>query len=160
MMVKCRCKCGNELYVNAYTLKSGQSKMCRRCFGNARQGKDNPNYTGFENVPGSLLYRMRKRAKTSKMTFLISNEYLNSLYISQNGKCAITNLTISFKNKTASLDRISSSKGYEEGNVWWVHKDVNIMKNGYELEYFVFICRRVAKLKCSTQNKTEFNYGK
>ena len=30
--------------------------------------------------------------------------------------------------KTASLDRIDSSKGYTEDNIQWVHKDVNQMK--------------------------------
>lgn len=47
--------------------------------------------------------------------------------------------------KTASLDRIDSSKGYTEDNVWWINKHVNIMKNVYELDYFLDICSLITK---------------
>ena len=40
-------------------------------------------------------------------------------------------------NDSISLDRIDSSKGYEENNVQWVHKDINLMKNKYDNKYFI-----------------------
>jgi hypothetical protein len=45
---------------------------------------------------------------------------------------------------TASLDRIDSSKGYEEGNIQWVHKHINFMKRTYSQEYFIDMCKKVA----------------
>jgi hypothetical protein len=45
---------------------------------------------------------------------------------------------------TASLDRINSDEGYIKGNVQWVHKDINIMKNIYSSKYFIEMCKKVA----------------
>ena len=47
--------------------------------------------------------------------------------------------------RTASLDRIDSSKGYVPGNIQWVHKDVNWMKGSFTQEYFVNICKKISK---------------
>lgn len=44
---------------------------------------------------------------------------------------------------TASLDRIVSTKGYVEGNVQWVCKMVNIMKNVYDQEDFINMCKKI-----------------
>lgn len=159
-MVKCKCKCGKEVYVNVYTLQSGKSLRCRKCYGKKIVGKNNPNYTGFGDIPGSLLYRIKKQAKQRGLTFSVTDKYLQELYLSQNKKCAITGLDILFENRTASLDRIRSSEGYEPYNVWWVHKDVNVMKNGYELEYFSFICEKVHEKHLLTNSTTNFKYGK
>ena len=49
------------------------------------------------------------------------------------------------RSHTASLDRIDSSLGYTIGNVQWVHKHVNVMKNIYPQNMFLFICCEVAK---------------
>ena len=38
---------------------------------------------------------------------------------------------------TASLDRIDSSKGYIKGNVQWVHKNINYMKQEMTNEEFL-----------------------
>mgnify|MGYP003351787189 CR=1 FL=1 len=70
-------------------------------------------------------------------------EYLNDLFIEQQGKCKLSGIEISLpkkwndKNYTASLDRIDSDKGYEKGNVQWVHKHINVMKNIFPQELFL-----------------------
>lgn len=46
---------------------------------------------------------------------------------------------------TASLDRIDGARGYVEGNVWWVHKDVNVMKMDLEVDYFVDLREGIAR---------------
>jgi len=56
----------------------------------------------------------------------------------------LSGLDISFTGKTASLDRIDNEKGYVEGNVQWVHKDINNMKHTYPNDYFVNLCQQVA----------------
>lgn len=48
-------------------------------------------------------------------------------------------------NITASLDRIDSSKGYVEGNVQWVHKDVNYIKQDLEESYFKKLCKLITE---------------
>jgi len=77
-----------------------------------------------------------------------------NLFIKQNKKCALTGLDIKFgvrndkitgtyEETTASLDRIDSSKGYVKGNIQWVHKDINIMKNDFNVDKFKKLCKMV-----------------
>ena len=47
---------------------------------------------------------------------------------------------------TASLDRIDQNKGYEIGNVQWVHKDVNLMKMYLDEKYFIGLCGKIYEL--------------
>lgn len=54
-------------------------------------------------------------------------------------------LSINRKNQTASLDRIDSSKGYIEGNVQWLHKDINQMKINFNQKDFIKYCKLIAK---------------
>jgi len=82
-------------------------------------------------------------------------DYAWNLLVKQEFKCSLSgkdiklmrNMKIDYEQQTASLDRIDSTKGYIEGNVWWVHKDVNLMKNILSEEYFVEICCQVADKK-------------
>ncbi len=133
----CKCKCGKLEYLTAGNLKNNRTKRCRSC---SSSGENNGFFTGYKDLPGAYFYRIIKRC-TNQKKFNIKDLY--NLYIKQNKKCAITKLDISFKDKTASLDRIDSSKEYTLSNVHWVHKDVNIMKNGYELNYFLWICKLI-----------------
>ena len=79
----------------------------------------------------------------------ITKENAWNLFLKQNRRCALSGLELTFpkvskdKSWTASLDRIDSSKGYIEGNVQWVHKDVNIMKNKFDNKYFINICKLI-----------------
>lgn len=79
-----------------------------------------------------------------------------ALFEAQSGLCALTGTplrlrsgradkkgTALLKEGTASLDRIDSAKGYEPGNVQWVHKHVNIMKLDLTQPEFIAICRSV-----------------
>lgn len=38
---------------------------------------------------------------------------------------------------------MNTSEGYVKGNVQWVHKDINLMKNALDQEYFVNLCTKV-----------------
>ena len=85
------------------------------------------------------------------MEFTITIDYAWELFIKQNRKCALTKMPLElFKvihrklQGSASLDRIDSSKGYIKGNVQWVHKDINWMKNNYNQPYFIKLCKKVA----------------
>lgn len=85
--------------------------------------------------------------------FSVSMEYLWDLYLKQDRKCALSGLPIAFTERegsrgrrcSASLDRKDSKLGYVEGNVHWVHKQINIMKNKYEMARFVELCKLVAE---------------
>lgn len=79
-------------------------------------------------------------------------------YEKQGGLCAMTGWPLGIEcsskkrgNKTGSLDRIDSNKGYEVDNIQWVHKDVNQMKWSLSGERFIEICRAtIAHLERTT----------
>ncbi len=78
-----------------------------------------------------------KQAKRRCIPFEVTREVAWTLYLEQGGLCALSGVPIKFsvnlrddrQSQTASLDRMDSSKGYVRGNIQWVHKKVNIMKN-------------------------------
>lgn len=48
------------------------------------------------------------------------------------------------KSGNASLDRIDSNMDYQEENVQWLHKDINMMKQQFDQDYFIQMCCAVA----------------
>ena len=71
-----------------------------------------------------------------------------NLYTKQDGVCALSGLPIGWSEKgltaTASIDRIDSSEGYLLENVQLVHKDINFMKQQFDQDYFINLCKAVA----------------
>lgn len=84
---------------------------------------------------------IRNNAKTRGLPLEVTHEYIESLFT---GFCALSNVPLSSIDK-ASLDRIDSSLGYIEGNLQWVHKDVNKMKNDFNQDHFIEFCKLIAK---------------
>jgi len=156
---ECKCDCGNkELIVRRQDyLVSKQEKYIHSCGCEAYYsavGEKNKNWKGYGEISGNFFSRLKRRDRKTKVEFNISIEFLWKLFLKQDRKCALTGLPLQFKSysqnrrgseQTASLDRIDSSKGYIEGNVQWVHKDVNIMKNIYGIDYFKKICNLIAE---------------
>ena len=60
-------------------------------------------------------------------------------------KDAIKNNSVDWSVVTASLDRIDSSKGYQPGNVWWVHKRVNRLKNDFSMDELLYWSRAIVR---------------
>jgi hypothetical protein len=149
----CRCDCGRERKVSIYTIVKGTSTSCKICQNENYSSMKNPNWKGIGHIPGSKI----NKKWTPEFT-----QYLSDMLEQQKFKCALTNLPISFDDKTASPDRIDSKKGYIVGNVHWVHKDVNVMKNGYELDYFLKMCYIISKNNVEPQEllETQFVFGR
>ena len=143
--VKCQCRCGVFNLVSCYTLIKGTSTQCLKC-GNSLKMENNPSWKGYGDISGRIIGKIKKDAIKRGIIFNLTIEYLDSLYKLQNKKCSLTGLSlnISSKQQTASLDRIDSLNGYVEGNVQWVHKDINMMKKAYNQEYFIEMCKLVA----------------
>lgn len=95
-----------------------------------------------------------KKRRNQTIEFKITREYAWNLFLQQERKCIYSGLELNFpihykelqsSNYTASLDRIDSSKGYIEGNVQWVHKWVNVMKNQLSHDCFIGLCSLIAQ---------------
>lgn len=140
---ECRCECGRMISVRAGNLKNGQ-ESCKQCADGVRS--ENLREFPFDSkVWFGMVYRSRQKG----LELTVTPEYLYRLYIDQQRRCALSGVLIGFGKScergtsTASPDRIDPTKGYVEGNVRWVHKTVNCMRNCMDTTEFVDWCQRV-----------------
>jgi len=150
---KCLCDCGNVIAVTTRHLnrKNNNVRSCG-CL-KKRSGKEHPDWKGFGDISGDwwasrVVRSARGNTSRKKLNLSITIEDAWNLFLKQNKKCALTGLSLNIgigKEFTASLDRIDSSGHYELDNVQWVHKDINFMKRTYSQEYFIKMCKLVAK---------------
>jgi len=148
---ECICECGNTTNVLGTHLRQGNTISC----GCANKiGKEHKQWSGVGEMSGDFWYNHIVRSASggkgrTPIDLTITKEYAWELFIKQNRRCRLSGVEIKFpiKNKdtsyTASLDRIDSSNGYIEGNVQWVHKDINMMKRTYNNDYFIRMCQLV-----------------
>jgi hypothetical protein len=136
----CQCSCGNEVRVRPDLLSINKTNNC----GCAPRGA----WSGVGLLSTTFFGRIRRGAQVRAIPFEVTIEYLWSLYEAQKGRCVLTGMPIPFSLRTrnkndASVDRINSKLGYIEGNVQWVHKDINKMKQEFPIEYFHTLCAMV-----------------
>lgn len=140
----CRCSCGFEKLVKAQYLINGTSTKCQQCAFHKRENLNTICKTHWKIIK----YNANKR----NILFNVTKEQCYDLIINQNFKCALSGVDLYLsKNEsehlegktTASLDRIDSNKGYEIGNLQWLHKDINIMKHTFDQEYFIKVCNNI-----------------
>ena len=143
----CRCRCGKEYLVGASIMKRGRSKACRAC---AQQGSRSWRWKGHGELRGEYFNNVRLGAARRRITFEITIEYVWNLFLQQERRCALTGLLLclapSAKEKTkqtAAIDRIDNQKGYIEGNIQWVHKDINHLNSDIEIVRFKELCKLV-----------------
>ncbi len=144
----------NDFYVDRYS-GSPRRHNCKKCckfyckkF--EKKSKLNPVYVS--SPQRWYLRRIERGAIKRNLSFRIKLKDIEEIYT---GKCALSGREIlltrtaaqSYGNQTSSLDRIDSSKGYIKGNIQWLHKDVQKMKNNLSQKRFDQICKaRVKKL--------------
>lgn len=166
---KCECRdCGREkVFTSVYISQYKTKKYCT-CPKNLRPKRKQPGSGSkpkpvlyISNIPQFIWKRIIDGAKTRNLELGITPEYIWLLFLKQRGKCALSGelLTFPITNKdlyagktTASLDRIDSTKGYIDGNVQWVFKDLNLIKSSYNEEYFIGLCKKVAFYQTSIGN--------
>lgn len=141
--VKVRCECGTESFVSCLRLLKGESLGCPCKIG----GNKSFHWKGTNNISGRYLTSIKKSAQKRNKEWNVTDEYLQKLLESQKFKCALSGYPIEFSYKSikhsASLDRIDNSKGYIEGNVQWVHKNINVMKHIFSNNEFLNLCKVV-----------------
>lgn len=142
----CECSCGNIKSIAGTHLRTGLIISCGCAKKLNKEGE----------ISGDLWYNITssktsKRSKRRELEFNITKEYIYNLFIKQKSKCALSGVEITLPTKwkdnnyTASLDRIDNNKGYIQGNVQWLHKHVNIMKNSFPQKTFIYLCNKISE---------------
>lgn len=136
----CKCSCGKEGLVERCNLINDASRGCWEC---------QRNVLLTEYFPRSWYRKQMEQAKVRNIEWNISEKELWEIWDKQKNKCAISGLPIAVDNDTklhtASIDRIDSKKDYHIENVCFVHKHINLMKYTFGLQYFVEMCKLIAK---------------
>lgn len=154
-------KCNKEIQYKSKKLydqaqrRNSICKSCRTTIANKspnrfQSGENNPFWKGYKDVPASWFTKYFSGSGKSRRKRFgnITTEDVYNLWIAQDKKCALSNLPIDFNHRpkygtTCSLDRIDSKKEYTIDNVQLVHKDVNLMKNYFCQNYFIYMCRLI-----------------
>jgi hypothetical protein len=156
----CRCECGKIKLINAASLIRKLSKSCGQC---ARG-----NFTGYEDVSGVWLSKLRKSALRRGISFNITAADVWRTFIKQNKVCELSGVPVFFirngdksSMQTASIDRIDSSLGYSTKNIQIVHKRVNRIKSILGNEEFLAWCKQIyMKNSDKIKDIKEFNVEK
>jgi len=143
----CQCTCGNKKIIRGPSLTQGNSTSCGRC------GKYAHNRRGYEEISGAYWTHIKHNCKLRNTILYITEQEAWDVFLKQSRKCAISGIDLHFarnymknnKLQTASLDRIDSDGEYVIGNVQWVHKIVNIMKNVLSDGEFINWCVVIAE---------------
>lgn len=162
LVVEVRCGCGKLAWVSPADLKRRAGMGCKSCalvnnaerikvfsaLGRAEHKKKRE--ASFNPFAVLLTRKLRELRSSKRHECTITVTHMRAVWT---GRCALSGLAITLpiggKNIlhakcTASLDRIDSSIGYIPGNIQWVHKIFNRMKNNHSDARFIELCKIVA----------------
>lgn len=145
----CKCDCGVLKEVKGLKLVRNEIKSCG-CWKIEKDHTNTWDWRGFGEISLKYWNHFKKSAERRNYCFSITIEDAWKKFLSQKRMCALSGESICFvrnyhnqKLQTASLDRIDSKKGYTIDNVQWVHKDINKLKNNFEQQRILDICKNI-----------------
>lgn len=128
----CECIDCGSIYTKMGTSLEKYNKICPNCHRSKSYGE----------ITGNWWNKLKLGAIERNFDFSILIEDGWNLFLQQNRRCALSGVELIFHFKstiqTASLDRIDSTKGYIKGNIQWVHKELNMMKNKMDQDKFLY----------------------
>lgn len=153
---QCQCDCGQTAEYREDYITNNKAQSCGCKHPRNNKGNQHSLWRGKGQLNGQYISMIRCSAKKRDIEYNVTTEYLWDIFQKQDGKCALSGMPINFESyrnkqagaiQTASLDRIDSSKGYIVGNLQWIHKDINLMKNHFHQQYFIEICKKIVDFK-------------
>ena len=127
----------SNFHIDKHNSPDGLASGCKVC----RLIQARESNSKFPNFITQTIKNARSNAKKRKLLFSITTENIIDLYKTQNGKCAITDVLMTYNQKeredtdahilnptNMSIDRIDSSKGYTIDNIQLVCAAINKIK--------------------------------
>ena len=171
--IECKCHCGKIFTRNTHSVLYG-SNSCGCLMYQYNSGNKSYLWRGYGEISKHIWHSIKRNALKRKLDFDVDLEYVWDIFLQQNKKCNYSGIELVFNTnhndrntRTASLDRIDSSKGYIEENVQWIHKDVNMMKWDMDYDYFIHLCELICNpikneypsTSCIVKKHQCHNYG-
>jgi hypothetical protein len=122
----------NEIYVDREKKFKSRLAVCTKCKPEYVRNSDikqrENNYFRY------IVSDIKTRAKIKNLNFDLTAEYIEELFKTQKGVCAVTKLPMNFERSgwmkrnpyMASIDRIIPEQGYTKENIRWVLYAVNL----------------------------------
>lgn len=148
-----KCSCGYSGLRRVSQLVRGRTSSCRTCAAKLREHAQR--HYKLELSP-HILSVCKTHAVRRNIPVEITFEDILDVWRRQGGFCKYSGVPLTYKphqrasgENTASIDRIDSTKGYVKGNIQFVHKRINSMKNDMSEEVFIEWCRKVFSMACT-----------
>lgn len=136
---------------NKYTLRQNKECRCNSCKSEQRKSAI---ATYDEDVKLEKVLQVRwlaakSRAMDKSLPFTITKEDLLTIWKSQNGKCAISGLDMTYElgegrtYTNVSIDQVSPSKGYTVDNIQLVCMAVNQLKSDLDMDTILTLCSAI-----------------
>lgn len=140
------CKTTQTYLRHNYAIESFKlKKLCKSC---SNRITDNCHRGLYRTVRVSWFNKFKTSAELRGLPFLVTIEDITTLYESQNGVCALSGLPIGWaevgSNHTVSIDRVDSKQGYLLNNIQLIYKDINMMKQSFDQDYFIMLCQHIS----------------
>lgn len=136
---------------NKYIIRQNRDCRCNQCKTRQRK-KVESEYSAQEKLMSVLQKRWlgaKDRAQKKNIPFTITKEDLYNLWISQEGKCAISNLQMTYELNEGriytniSIDQIQPQLGYTKDNIQLVCMAVNQLKSDFSMQEVLTVCNAV-----------------
>lgn len=134
-----------------YPLRDNKDARCNSCKVSQRKNciLSYDDTTKLEKVLQARWLGAKDRATNKSIPFTITKEDLLTLWNIQGGKCAISNLDMTYDlgegrvYTNVSIDQIEPSKGYTIDNIQLVCMAVNQLKSDFSMDIIFTICEAV-----------------
>ena len=144
-------KCGKMCDYLRYHYAFQSYKLNKKCKSCSNKETDNCHRGWYKGIRISWFNKFKVSAEYRGLEFNITMDDVAELIEKQIFKCALSGWDISFPETgvpqkcDASIDRVDSNKGYSIENIQITHKTINMIKNKYDNDFFIYVCKSVSE---------------